>query len=387
MEVEQSIWTRAHGWRPGPTERRLRESALVLAFGAGELLAERYAELREAYPGSAILGCSTAGEILDSKVSDDTVVATAVAFSSTTLRRASARAEGIGESRAAGMTLAGELRGEGLAHVFVLSDGLSVNGSELVKGIIDGLPAGVGITGGLAADGPRFRRTLAFLDAPPSTGTVAAIGLYGKDLRVGYGSVGGWDPFGVEWEITRSNGSVLYELDGQSALDLYKSFLGDRADGLPAAGLLFPLSLRMLGVKGPVVRTLLAVDEDEGSLTFAGDMPRGAYARFMKANFDRLVEGAGRAAQDCALGLGSSGPELAILISCVGRKLVLKQRVEEEVEAVRDVIGPRAAMAGFYSYGELAPVAPLAPCELHNQTMTITAFAEESGCTSSSSGR
>jgi hypothetical protein len=377
MEVEQSIWTRAEGWKPKCPDRRLRESALVLAFGAGELLAERYAELRETYPRSRILGCSTAGEIFDSKVSDDTVVATAVAFSSTTLRSVHARAESLERSRAAGATIADELRGEGLAHVFVLSDGLSVNGSELVKGIVDGLPAGVGVTGGLAADGPRFRRTFAFLDSPPAAETVAAIGLYGPRLRVGYGSVGGWDPFGVEWEITRSNGSVLYELDGQSALGLYKSFLGDHADGLPAAGLRFPISLRIPGVKGPIVRTLLAVDEDAGSLTFAGDMPQGTYARFMKANFDRLVEGAGRAAQDSVLGLGAFEPELAILISCVGRKLVLKQRIEEEVEAVRDVIGPRAAITGFYSYGELAPFAPLAPCELHNQTMTITAFAEE----------
>jgi hypothetical protein len=376
MEVEQSLWSGSDGWKTSPG-RGLRDSALVLAFGAGNLLAERFAELRGAYPGALLLGCSTAGEILDSKVSDDTVVATAVRFSSTTLRGSRARVEGLERSRAAGKALADELRGEGLVHVFVLSDGLSVNGSELIKGIVDGLPAGVGVTGGLSADGPRFKSTLAFLDSPPAVGNVAAVGFYGSKLRVGYGSVGGWDPFGVEWEITRSSGSVLYELDGQSALGLYKSFLGDHAADLPASGLLFPLSVRMQAARGPIVRTLLAVDEEEGSLTFAGDVPQGAYARFMKANFDRLIDGAGSAAQDTALALGPFEPELAVLISCVGRKLVLKQRIEEEVEAVREALGEGAAMTGFYSYGELAPFSPSAPCELHNQTMTITAFAEE----------
>jgi hypothetical protein len=69
-------------------------------------------------------------------------------------------------------------------------------------------------------------------------------------------------------------------------------------------------------------------------------------------------------------------PDLAILISCVGRKLVLKQRVEEEVESVRNVLGARTVLSGFYSYGEIAPFLPSAKCELHNQTMTITTFAE-----------
>jgi hypothetical protein len=380
MEVEQSLWTHAGGWKPGPqgrSEKGLGRAGLVLAFGAGELLDARLSELRETYPEALILGCSTAGEIMGSRVSDDSLAATAIAFGSTRVRGARVRSEGLLQSRAAGEAIAAELAGEALSHVFVISDGLSVNGSELVKGIVGGLPPGVGVSGGLAADGPRFKRTLAFLDSPPEPGTVAAVGLYGSALTVGCGSVGGWDPFGVEWEITRSSGSVLLELDGQSALGLYKSYLGDHADGLPATGLLFPLSLRIPGAMGPIVRTLLAVDEDAGSLTFAGDVPCGAYARFMKANFDRLVEGAGRAAQDCAGPLGGRSPKLALLISCIGRKLVLKQRVEEEVEAVRSVLGPGAAMAGFYSYGELAPSVPSGPCELHNQTMTITAFAED----------
>jgi hypothetical protein len=215
-----------------------------------------------------------------------------------------------------------------------------------------------------------------FWNAAPETNTVVALGLYGSRLKVGFGSLGGWDSFGPERLITRSKGNVLYELDGQSALALYKKYLGDHARDLPAAGLLFPLSLRNTSGETPVVRGLLSIDEKEQSVTFAGDVPEGAYARLMKANFDRLIDGATGAARTSYKAIGSTSPDLALLISCVGRKLVLKQRIEEEVESVRDVLGARPALAGFYSYGEISPFTPGARCELHNQTMTITTLSE-----------
>jgi hypothetical protein len=202
-----------------------------------------------------------------------------------------------------------------------------------------------------------------------------AVGLYGDRLRVGCGSLGGWDPFGPERLVTRSRGNVLYELDGRSALSLYKRYLGEYAAGLPASALLFPLSLRSEVNGPPVVRTVLAIDEAEQSMTFAGDLPEGQYARLMKANFERLIDGATDAARASAATLG--GPaELGLLISCVGRRMVLKQRVQEELESVREVLGESAALTGFYSYGEIAPFSPSAGCELHNQTMTVTTVSE-----------
>jgi hypothetical protein len=194
-------------------------------------------------------------------------------------------------------------------------------------------------------------------------------------LKVGFGSLGGWDPFGPERLVTRSKGNVLFELDGRPALSLYKQYLGEHSKGLPATGLLFPLSVRVEPGETPLVRTILAVDEQQQSMTFAGDVPEGAYARLSKANVDRLIDGAvGAARASCPA--GSVAPELAILISCVGRKLVLKQRVEDEVEGVRSILGEQAAMTGFYSYGEIAPFSLGERSELHNQTMTITTFAE-----------
>jgi hypothetical protein len=244
-----------------------------------------------------------------------------------------------------------------------------------VCGLTDHLQPGVTLTGGLAGDGDRFQETLVIWDSPPEPDTVALVGLYGERLKVGFGSLGGWDAFGPERLITRSTSNILYELDGQPALALYKKYLGEYASDLPASGLLFPLSLRTSSGDS-VVRTILGINEAEDSLTFAGDMPQGGRARLMKANFDRLIDGAVGAAQTSYGALGETSPELALLISCVGRKLVLKQRIEEEVEGVRDVLGRNTVLAGFYSYGEISPFSPSAKCELHNQTMTITTLSE-----------
>jgi hypothetical protein len=381
MKLEQRVWTEGTGWTPSTSAVLGEDAQLVLAFGATQLLGERrrYEEIKDAYPRAKIVGCSTAGEICGTSVLDDSLVTTALSFEHTRVEEAQVRLAEAGSSFRAGEMLARSLAGEGLVHVFVISDGLKVNGSELVNGLVEHLPPSVAVTGGLSGDGARFEQTLVMSDDPPEEEVIAAVGFYGDGLKVGCGSLGGWDPFGVERVITRSEGNVLYELDGQSALELYKKYLGEHAANLPASGLLFPLSLRTEAEVGgtPVVRTILAVDEEAQSMIFAGDVPQGAYARLMKANFDRLIDGAMGAAKTSYEAIGSSSPDLAVLISCVGRKLVLKQRIEEEVESVRDILGERTVFAGFYSYGEISPFTPSARCELHNQTMTITTFREE----------
>ncbi len=380
MKIEQTQWTHTTGWTPEAPGKLAGAANLVLVFGSTERLknAHQMAEIRNTYPNALISGCSTAGEIFDITVSDDSLSVTAIHFEHTRLQTTYARVSGPEDSFCCGKELAQAVPHEGLRHVFILSDGLNVNGSELVAGLSEQLPKGATITGGLSGDADRFGETLVLWKGQAQSHIVTLIGLYGAELNIGFGSLGGWDSFGPERLITRANGNVLYEMDGKSALELYKSYLGEHADGLPATGLLFPLSLRSADSNTGLVRTILAVDEDEQSMTFAGDIPEGSYARLMKANFNRLVDGAVAAAETSAQAIRGSTVELAILISCVGRKMVLKQRTEEEVEGVREVFGPTPALTGFYSYGEISPFIPGAKCELHNQTMTITTFSETS---------
>jgi hypothetical protein len=214
------------------------------------------------------------------------------------------------------------------------------------------------------------------VDGAPRSGYVSAVGLAGPDLRVGYGSRGGWDRFGPERLITRSAGNVLYELDGHPALELYKRYLGDRADGLPATALLFPLALRAPGAdEREVVRSILSVDEETQSMRFAGDVPEGSRAQLMRANLDRIVNGAHTAATETGTETGPNGPALAVAVSCVGRRLLLGARTEDELEATLSGLPDGARLVGFYSYGEISPIVA-GTCDLHNQTMTLATFWE-----------
>lgn len=379
IRFEQLRWTDAAGWcEVRSSVRSTAEESLVLLFGgrAAMTAPQPVADLRARYPTAILVGCSTAGEMLDTEVSDDGLVATVLSFESTRVALAAESEATPDNSAEIGGCIAAKLNAPDLRHLLVFADGIAVNGSELVRGIEANLPAGVSITGGLAGDGVRFAETVVRCGESLARAGVVAVGFYGDRLRVGYGSLGGWDPFGPERRITRSRGNVLFELDSRPALELYRLYLGEHAAGLPATGLLFPLSLRSGEGEAGRVRTMVGFDERAGSLTFVGDIPQGHLARLMRANLDRLIDGAAAAAATTLSGLLGAPAELALLISCVGRRMILNQRVEEEVEAVRQVLGPLPAMAGFYSYGEIAPTFPNARCELHNQTMTITAFAE-----------
>lgn len=376
MQIAQKQWQPTAGWQKFPfLSTDIEHPDLVLVFGAVGLVSvpERFQEIRTMYPEARIVMASTAGEILGTTVEEGSLSLTAVKFDATPLRLVVSEIAEADESYRVGGALAEKLLGDGLVHVMVFSDGLHVNGTDLVKGMTEKLPKQVAVTGGLVGGGNDFEHTYVGLDTVPAEHQVVAIGFYGTGLKVSYGAMGGWDPFGPGRVITKAKKNVLYELDHQPALALYKQYLGDKAGGLPGSGLLFPLSLELDGRE--VVRTILAVDEAEQSITFAGDMPEGVTAQLMKANFDRLVGGAADAAEMVAAGKDTA--ELAILISCVGRKLVLKDRTEEEVEAVQAALGQNVVLTGFYSYGEISPATPTEnQCQLHNQTMTITTLSE-----------
>ncbi len=348
---------------------------LILVFANRELLQQSNLgqEIRQAFPEAILAGCSTAGEIGGAMVRENSASISFIEFEKTKISYHEQEIRDAANSLSSGATLIESMDKEKLQHIFVLSDGININGSQLVIGMRDKIGDHCEITGGLAGDGPEFRETVLLNNEGKLINKAAiAIGFYGENLEVGYGSRGGWNSFGIERNVTKSKDNVLYELDGKPALALYKSFLGDQAENLPASGLLFPLSMRFESDKKPLVRTILGINEEEQSLTFAGDIPTGSYVRLMKANVDRLIDGAEEAAQVAKMEESS----LAILISCVGRRLVLKQLVEEEVESVQEVLGDNCTLTGFYSYGEIAPFTKGATCELHNQTMTITTFRE-----------
>lgn len=352
---------------------------LLLVFAASAFLVAPgfAASLRSACPGACLLGCSTAGEISGQGVDNGSCVLTAIRFEHTRLTRGSTPLAGMHDSFAAGERLARQLRAPDLKAVLIFGPGVQINGSALVDGLSSILGRELPITGGLAGDDGAFHQTFTLDSDGVSDRAVVAVGLCGEHLRLGHGSFGGWEPFGPARKVTRSAGNILYELDGEPALDVYRRYLGEHAGRLPASGLLFPFA--MLGENHNeigLIRTILGVDESTGSLTLAGEIIANGYLKLMHASTDKLVAGAEEAATMAAAMQGGSDAGLAILVSCVGRKLVMGARVDEEVEAVGEVFGQRATLTGFYSYGEISPFQPDAACRLHNQTMTVTCLNE-----------
>lgn len=350
---------------------------LILAFGSVDLLKATAPALATAFPAARRIGCSTAGEISDAGVTDNTCVLTAVRFEKTVLAEASVRLADMDDSLDAGRRLGARLAKEGLRAVLLFGQGVQINGSALLAGMSSVLGAQLPITGGLAGDGGAFRQTWVLDGDGVASDTIVALGLYGDSLNFSHGSFGGWSPFGPARKVTRSAGNILYELDGKPALEVYKRYLGEHANGLPASGLLFPLA--MLGRDHDeigLIRTILGVDESDGSLTLAGEIVADGYLKLMHANTDALVDGAEAAAAAAQKMSGSHASGLVLLVSCVGRKLVMGGRVDEEVEAVSAVLGQHAVLAGFYSYGEISPFSPGVECKLHNQTMTVTCLGE-----------
>ncbi len=379
MQIRQALATSLAGADLGPLVSIQPDLILVFAapahFAAGNgALAQR---LTEAFPDAIRVGASTAGEITAAGVAEDSLVVTAVQFDRIGLRTATTDLADMADSRAAGRRLATQLADPELKAVILLSQGVGVNGSDLIAGASAVLGPGVPLTGGLAADNGAFAQTWTLHNHRVSDRMLVAVGLYGDAVGFAHGSFGGWQSFGPARLATRAEGNVLYQLDQEPALEVYKRYLGEYAKDLPASGLLFPFAILADDRQETgLIRTLLAIDEASGSLTLAGDVPQGGYLRMMHASTEALVDGAEAAAQAAATMFRSQGQALALLVSCIGRRLAMGDRVDEEVEAVGAVFGQGCVLTGFYSNGEISPFLATTECRLHNQTMTIAYIAE-----------
>jgi hypothetical protein len=366
-----------------PSASPLPAANLVLAFGSVKRFSEGKLQgfLKARYPTAQIIGCSTSGEINAKGVFDDSIQITAIMWEKTVQRVAQTKMSGMQNSFETAAGLARQLKADSLRTVLVISDGLNVNGSELLKGFQSVL-GNIPIVGGLAGDGGAFVKTLQLYNDTISDNLVIAVGLYGNALITSSGALGGWKPYGPPRKVTKSSKNVVYEFDGKPALPLYRMYIGEAfSRGLPGTGLKFPLAVIEEGNRDiEKIRTLLSINTAENSLTFAGNVEEGETVRLCQTNHDRLVEGAGNAANLVLDGLNGSKTNqtgLALCVSCVGRKGVMAEQVGDEIKLVQQILGVQTSVTGFYSYGELAPRPNTTDSVLHNQTMTIGYLSED----------
>jgi len=367
-------------WIDYPSQLNKESCQLLLAFGSPDIIKQTQvlSYLKDIYPSADIVFSSTGGEIIGSNVYDDSIVVTAIEFEKTKVSAIVTNINDHKDSFEAGKYLISQLSKESLRGIFIISDGTLINGGDLVDGLNSvALDSQIAITGGLAGDGPNFKNTYVGLNEASIPGNIVVVGFYGNNVSINHGCLGGWREFGESFTITKSDKNVLYEIDNQNALDLYKSFLGEYANELPGSALLFPLSLSQNDGKPNVVRTILSLDEEKRSMTFAGNLPVGSSVRLMEANFFRIIDAAASAAKNAVVTQEELDQnKLAIIVSCVGRKWILLDRINEEVQSAIDELG-NVVVSGFYSYGEIAPFNDDNTCQLHNQTITITTISEE----------
>lgn len=377
MKTVQLRKQQDQGWEYLSNDITLKQP-LVLVFGNRFLLEDEgiYDELRQKFPDGHLVFGSTSGDITSQFVSDDSITVTAIEFERSTfqIKRSNVLNSDL-DSFKTGQDLVNQFDQEGLKHVFVISEGSFINGSQLTKGMNAASDNELLVTGGLCGDAARFEKTLASYNENPKQGEIIAIGFYGETFEASFAIHGGWTPFGPERVVTSSESNVLFELDGQPALDLYKKYLGEKSKELPAAALLYPLNVLSANEKQSYVRTILNIDEETNAMVLAGDIPENSRVQLMMTNVDNIANASELAAKQ-AIEKRKTKPQLALLVSCIGRKLVLDQRVEEEIEEVVSIVGNDTTICGFYSYGEIAPFNLEINCQLHNQTMTITLISE-----------
>lgn len=386
MLIKQEAVTGKQSLKDLPKASPLPSANLVLVFGSVKRFSESKlaAFLKERYSSAQIIGCTTAGEISEAGAFDESLQITAIQWEKTSMRVADLRVSDMKSSFQTGVSLATTLKTDNLRAILVFSDGLSVNGTDLLKGLQSVVGSELPIVGGMAGDNAAFTRTLLLHNESVSDNLVIAIGLYGNNLITASGALGGWKPYGPPRKVTRSEKNVVYEMDGKPALPLYRMYIGEHyAKGLPGTGLKFPFAIVGEGGRDvETVRTLLSINPANNSLTFAGDVPEGETVRLCQTTHDRLVEGAGGAAKMVASSLppqASKYPGLAICVSCVGRKLVMAEQISDEIHIVKGILGAQAAITGFYSNGEFCPGSNSDQSVLHNQTMTIGYILEDMG--------
>jgi len=355
------------------------EANIIFLFGDREAIKKEgvYLELKELYPNAEIVGCSSSGNILGNSISDASIIATAVSFEKGEVKVSVEDFTADDNQFLVSKKLINGLKKENLKHIFILSDGLNINGSALAKGASSAVENNISITGGLAGDGTDFEETWIIANDEAKQNRVVAIGFYGNEISIESGCYAGWDEFGILRKITKSTNNIVYKIDGKPALELYKRYLGEYANDLPGSALDFPMSIKKDNEDDAIIRSVLGIDEENQALIFAGDVPEGYFARLMRTNIDGLIEGSEIAAKQ--INKINNKSALGLVVSCVGRRIVLKQLSDEELESISQTLGDNVQLAGFYSYGELAPFSnELLSCSLHNQTMTLTVIYEES---------
>ena len=321
-----------------------------------------------------IIGCTTDGEISSDGFRTDSAVLGGIVSDQIDFHLASVKDLGQDCERA-GITLAAKLP-ENVNYIQLFSDGLTGNGCAILRGLESVLDKTIPVCGGTAGDAGRFRRTWQFAGNRVFSNGAVAIGFSGN-FQVGTGASSGWSPIGLAKKVTRSVDNILYELNGEPALNVYERALGKHASKLPAVGVEYPLGLvTERGAEGEkdylLLRATMSVNRKEGAISLAGEIPEGSTVHICCGDSASLLEAAKKAGRLALADLEGRRPVMIFIYSCMARRLILGRQVEEEINCIREAVGPDLPVLGFYTYGEYGRIKKGGPNRLQNETVTVS---------------
>jgi hypothetical protein len=336
------------------------------------------AAIRSVTEGAPLIGCTNAGGIGSSGLFQHSVVVIGLKGSGAGF--VTGIAYDLSKDPAeAGRRLARDLKAAepGLVRsALVFPDGLSSNGSALLRGVQDGLGARVPVIGGSAGDDFHFQKTFQYFDDQVLTDSVPGALIYGE-ASIGVGVRHGWIPLGRPRQITKARGEIVYELDGRPAVAMYERYLGIKRSRLARKPLTqmtmtYPLGISREGHGDYVLRSAVKIG-DKGSLICNSELPEGSWARLMIGGYEAAIAAAEDAAREAAAAIGQSRFKGALVFSSAGRMKMLGSESQGEIDVIRNGLGGLGVrLGGFYGYGEFAP-SP-AGSMFHNESVAVMAL-------------
>jgi hypothetical protein len=253
----------------------------------------------------------------------------------------------------------------------VASGGLHADGEEILKGIISVAGPETPVFGGLAGDDKAFKTTFAFTNGQYTADGVVALVLDTDRIELDGIAISGWSGIGAEKRVTKAEGNVVYTIDNEPALEVYKKYLSITDKDLPQIGVEYPLMLiREDG--SSILRAVMDIDRNTGALVFAGTVPQGSRVRFSTSSGVDVIEQVKRDIDTYSKKFPQA--DHLILFSCMARHLALGPMVDEEILAAYEKWN--VPLIGFFTYGEIGK-SLTGKCDFFNETFTLATLKEK----------
>lgn len=332
-----------------------------------------------------MVGGTTAGEISTSGFSKQSAVI--MALSSPILDFTTSIGLNMSkDEKACSVSLARKIRRKkavkNAVSLLIFPNGMGGDGVKVIEGLHQVMGTNIEIIGGYLGDDERFENTFQYYNGKVYKDAIPALLISGENgFETGIGVRSGFESIGNRFYCTDSENNIVKKFDEERALDLYREFLGEeRSKRLPGICLEYPFGLidEKVSIAGKdyfQLRCGLTVDREEGTITLAASIPKGSALTITTASRGEIINGAKLAALQAREALKNTVPQAILMLSCVGRKLVLGRRTQEEVDAVKEILGEDVPIIGFYTYGEIGPIdkmrEELAITRFHNETVVL----------------